>query len=266
VPFPIYVVDAFTSEPFRGNPAAVVPLEHERDVAWMQRVAAEMKHSETAFVRATGGCAFHLRWFTPTVEVDLCGHATLATAHVLWETQRLAADAEARFATRTGELRARLDAQRIRLDFPLTDVVPVPPIAGLLAALGVARGEVARAGDFFVLVDVGDPGIVRDLAPDFAALRAIEDARAVVVTAPAEDGEYDCVSRVFGPRVGIEEDPVTGAAHCALAAYWSPRLGKDELRARQASSRGGELVVRRVGDRVHLLGNAVTVLRGELVA
>jgi PhzF family phenazine biosynthesis protein len=185
---------------------------------------------------------------------------------VLWETRRLAADAEARFSTRSGELRARLDAPRIQLDFPLAEIVAVPPIVGLLDALGVARGEVARAGDFFVIVDVGDPGIVRDLAPDFAALEAIEDVRAVVVTAPGDDGERDCVSRVFGPRVGIEEDPVTGAAHCALAAYWSPRLGKDELRAWQASNRGGELLVRRVGDRVHLLGNAVTVLRGELLA
>jgi PhzF family phenazine biosynthesis protein len=266
VPFPIYVVDAFTSEPFRGNPAAVVPLDDERDAAWMQRVAAEMKHSETAFVHATGDSAFDLRWFTPTVEVDLCGHATLATAHVLWETERLLADAEARFATRSGELRARREARRIRLDFPLPDVVPVPPIAGLLTALGAARGEVARAGDFFVLVDVGDAGLVRDLTPDFVALEAIDDVRAVVVTAPGDDGEHDCVSRVFGPRVGIDEDPVTGAAHCALAAYWSPRLGKDELRAWQASSRGGELLARRVGERVHLLGDAVTVLRGELVA
>jgi PhzF family phenazine biosynthesis protein len=265
VPLPIYVVDAFTPMAFAGNPAAVVPLESAADDAWMQHVAAEMKHSETAFVHPAESGAFGLRWFTPAVEVDLCGHATLATAHVLWETGRLDGDAEARFSTRSGELRATRDDGRIRLDFPLTDVEREQPIPALFDALGTQPGEMYRAGDFYVLVELADAEAVRALAPDFAALRDVDDVRAVIVTARGNgDSGYDCVSRVFGPRVGIDEDPVTGSAHCALAAYWCPRLGTDELRAYQASARGGEMLVRRVADRAHLLGTAVTVLRGEL--
>jgi PhzF family phenazine biosynthesis protein len=268
VTLPIFVVDAFTAEPFGGNPAAVVPLDADVDVthvddAWMQRVAAEMKHSETAFVRPTGDGRFDLRWFTPEVEVDLCGHATLATAHVLWETQRLDPNSSVRFSTRSGELGATRDEGRIRLDFPLTDVQPAPPVAALFDALGLPPGDMFRAGDFFALVAVDDPGTVRALTPDFGALRGVDSVRAVIVTARG-DGAYDCVSRVFAPRMGIDEDPVTGSAHCALAAYWCPRLGHDELRASQASARGGEMLVRRVGDRAHLLGTAVTVLEGFL--
>jgi PhzF family phenazine biosynthesis protein len=260
---PIYVVDAFTTEPFGGNPAAVVPLDAAADDSWMQRVAAEMKHSETAFVRPASDGLFELRWFTPEVEVDLCGHATLATAHVLWETNRLDPDATARFWTRSGELRAARDDGRIRLDFPLTQVLPAPPVAALFDALGVMPGEMFRAGDFYALIEVDDAATVRALRPDFGALGAVESVRAVIVTTRGDE-DYHCVSRVFGPRVGIDEDPVTGSAHCALAAYWCPRLGTDELRAYQASARGGEMVVRRAGDRVYLLGTAVTVLQGEL--
>jgi PhzF family phenazine biosynthesis protein len=267
---PLYVVDAFTSEPFRGNPAAVVPLDEAADPAWMQRVAAEMRHSETAFVRpaadgATDG-EFELRWFTPAVEVDLCGHATLATAHVLWETGRLAAYRDATFRTRGGTLSAARTDAGIRLDFPLTEAVAETPVPALFDALGLpAAGEQFRAGDFYVLVEAANARTVRDLAPDPAALREIDTVRAVIVTARGDDG-YDCVSRVFGPRVGIDEDPVTGSAHCVLAGYWCPRLGSDELRAYQASPRGGEMIVRRAGDRAQLLGQATTVVRGELLA
>jgi PhzF family phenazine biosynthesis protein len=266
---PIFVVDAFTSEPFRGNPAGVV-LDHGDD-AWMQRVAAEMRHSETAFVRPRAdGDGYDLRWFTPEVEVDLCGHATLASAHVLFETGRVARDESIEFRTRGGVLRAcHAGAAGVTLDFPIS--VPKPLDTGdaeLYAALGLP-GE--RPGDFlesdgrFFLCITGDAGTVRGLEPDFAKLRAVDHARGAYVSAPG-DGDYDIVSRCFAPRVGIDEDPVTGSMHCVLAAYWCARLGKDELRAFQASPRGGELTVRRAGDRVLLTGRATTVLSGELDA
>jgi PhzF family phenazine biosynthesis protein len=265
MPLPLYVVDAFTSSPFSGNPAAVVALEGARDDEWMSRVAAEMKHSETAFVAPAEDGVFGLRWFTPAVEVDLCGHATLATAHVLWESGRLDATEAARFDTRSGILGATRESDAIRLDFPITEPVLERPIVGLVDALGLPDSDVYRAGDFYVLVEAPDPVTVRNLAPDFDKLLQIVDVRAVIVTARADDGVHSIVSRVFGPRVGIDEDPATGSAHCVLAAYWCPRLGTDELFAQQASSRGGELRVRRVGDRAHLLGHAVTVARGELL-
>src|SRR5207244_9723958 len=191
--------DAFTSEPFGGNPATVV-LDHGED-RWMQRVAAEMRHSETAFVRARdAGGRFDLRWFTPEVEVDLCGHATLASAHVLFETGRVAPDATARFHTRSGELRAgHAGAHGITLDFPVAEPEPAPAIPGLFDALGLPTGEMLRTdGDFFMCV-VDDPSTVRTLAPDFAQLRALRKVRGVYVTAPGDAG-YDIVSRCFAPR------------------------------------------------------------------
>ena len=262
---PIFVVDAFTSKAFGGNPAAVV-LDHG-EAAWMQRVAAEMRHSETAFVRARDdGDGFDLRWFTPEVEVDLCGHATLASAHVLFETGRLAPDATARFQTRSGELRAaRGDAGGITLDFPIAEPVPAPVIPALFDALGLPAGEMLRTdGEFFMCV-VDSASIVRTLAPDFGKLRALRDVRGVYVTAPGDDG-YDIVSRCFAPRIGIDEDPVTGSMYCVLVAYWGQRLGKDELYAFQASQRGGEVTVVQKGDRALITGEAVTVVAGELRA
>jgi PhzF family phenazine biosynthesis protein len=266
---PLYVVDAFTSAAFSGNPAAVVVLDEARDDArddpWMSRVAAEMKHSETAFVSPGDNGTFGLRWFTPEVEVDLCGHATLAAAHVLWESGRLDVNQEARFDTRSGILGATRDVDGIRLDFPIVEPVPERRIAGLFDSLGLPECDVYRAGDFYVLVEAPDALTVQKLAPDFDKLRQLSDVRAVIVTSRADDGVHSIVSRVFGPRVGIDEDPVTGSAHCVLAAYWCPRLETAELFAVQASRRGGELRVRRVGDRAHLLGRAVTVARGELL-
>lgn len=265
----IFVVDAFASGPFRGNPAGVVPLEpgDAPDAAWMQQVAAEMKHSETAFVQRRADGAFDLRWFTPEVEVDLCGHATLASAHVLWETDLLAAKKPAVFHTRGGELRANRQAGgAIELDFPTAPPVPCDAPAGLLDALGLDGGEMlCTTGQFFMVV-VPDAATVRKLEPDFAAMRALPDVRGVYVTAPGDDGVYDIVSRCFGPRVGIDEDPVTGSMHCVLSAYWCEKLGKTELRAEQASARGGTVGVKLAGDRTLLTGNAVTVLRGELLA
>ncbi len=265
---PVYVVDAFASGPFRGNPAAVVPLEpgDAPDTVWMQQWAAEMKHSETAFVQPRADGGFDLRWFTPEVEVDLCGHATLASAHVLWETERLAADAPAVFHTRGGELRARrADDGTIELDFPTALPEPCEAPVGLMDALGLDGGEMLRSTGQFFMVVVDDAATVRKLEPDFAAMSALPDVRGVYVTAPGDDGEHDIVSRCFAPRVGIDEDPVTGSMHCVLSAYWCARLGTNALRAEQASARGGEMRVRLAGDRTLLSGSAITVLTGDLV-
>ena len=260
----IFVVDAFTSEPFGGNPAGVV-LGHG-DVGWMQRVAAEMRHSETAFVRARADGGFDLRWFSPEVEVDLCGHATLASAHVLFESGRVVPGTTVRFHTRGGELRAdHAGPDGISLDFPVAEPAPAPAMPGLFDALGLAPNELWRTdGDFFMCV-ADSATTVRTLNPDLAKLGALKDVRGVYVTAAGDDG-YHIVSRCFAPRIGIDEDPVTGSMHCVLVAYWSPRLGRDELRAFQASARGGELTVVKKGDRAFLTGQAATVLTGELLA
>ncbi len=225
--FPLQVVDAFTTEPFRGNPAAVVHLDDraaEVDDGWMQALAAEMKHSETAFVRPRDDGGFDLRWFTPEVEVDLCGHATLASAHALWDWGVLAPSAAARFHTRSGVLSASRSDGMIEMDFPATPTQPADAPRGLLAALRISPADVRdiRRSDFHVLVEVGDASIVRGAAVDFVALKAV-DARSVIVTAAGDD--FDIVSRMFAPNVGIDEDPVTGAAHCVLAPYWAERLG-----------------------------------------
>jgi PhzF family phenazine biosynthesis protein len=257
----IIQVDAFTAVPFRGNPAAVLVLEQERTEAWMQDVAREMNLAETAFVREGRG-AWGLRWFTPVREVELCGHATLASAHVLWETGRLEESAEARFDTLSGRLSARQVGEWIEMDFPLERPVPVDPPAGLIEALGVRAQAVGR-NRMDYLVEVADEAEVRAADPDIARLRAVE-ARGVIVTARAS-GDRDFVSRFFAPRVGVDEDPVTGSAHCALAPYWAHRLGRSEMVGYQASARGGYVRVRVDGDRVLLGGQAVTVMRGELL-
>ena len=262
MPQRIVQVDAFSDRPFAGNPAAVCVLDAPGDAAWMQAVALEMNLSETAFlVREAEG--FHLRWFTPTVEVDLCGHATLASAHVLWEDGHLTVDAPARFRTKGGSLSAtKLDGW-ITLDFPAIAVErPVDP-GPVAEALGVPV-ESASMSRFDVLAEVESEAVVRSLEPDFGRLGAL-DARGVIVTARADSEGFDFVSRFFGPRVGIPEDPVTGSAHCLLGPYWGSKLGRTEMVGYQASSRGGVVRVRVEGARVLLGGQAVTVLRGELV-
>jgi PhzF family phenazine biosynthesis protein len=260
---PVHVVDAFTGDPFTGNPAAVVLLESPRPEAWMRSVAAEMNLSETAFVRpATDPHTFELRWFTPTVEVDLCGHATLASAHVLWSAGRVPPDATIQFATRSGLLHAARRHDRIELDFPASVAVEQPPPDGFLTALGVGDGRFAATPDGWYLVELADEDAVRRVTPDFATLRRFATC---VVTAPAAGGDAAIVSRVFGPSVGIDEDPVTGSSHCVLATWWADRVGTS-FRARQVSARGGTIDVRLEGDRVRLGGDAVTVLRGELLA
>lgn len=263
---PLLQVDAFTSEAFRGNPAAVCLLDAPRPELWMQQVAAEMNLSETAFVepRADG---FSLRWFTPVAEVNLCGHATLASAHALWEIGRLAMTEVARFHTRSGVLTATHDGQWIELNFPVVAPEPVTPPAGLIEGLGLRAAVVTYVGrggtDYLVEVDAETT--VRGLRPDFVRLESVE-CRGVTVTSVSGDGACDFVSRFFAPKVGINEDPVTGSAHCRLVPYWSARLGRAEMLAHQVSARGGVLRVRLDGDRVRMAGQAVTVLRGELLA
>jgi PhzF family phenazine biosynthesis protein len=256
-------IDAFTDQPFAGNPAAVCLLDREVDDDWMQAVAAEMNLSETAFVDARNGAGreLPLRWFTPSAEVALCGHATLASAHALWQEGALPAGSEIRFATRSGVLIATDEGGEIQLDFPATPPVPATPPEGLLEALGVRHGEVWRSR-FDYLLELGAEHDVRTLAPDFRRLAAV-DTRGVIVTATAA-APYDYVSRFFAVAVGIDEDPVTGSAHCTLSPFWSERLGRDDLIGFQASRRGGVVRTRLRGDRVVLGGHAVTILRGEL--
>ena len=253
-------VDAFTDQPFKGNPAAVCLLDRERDAAWMQNVAAEMNLSETAFLLPRDG-DWSLRWFTPAVEVDLCGHATLASAHALWEERLL--DGEARFHTRSGLLKARRDGAWIELDFPATREHAVDAPQDLLDALGTTPEYIGR-NKFDYLLQLGSEEEVRRLQPDHTLLRKLP-VRGVIVTSRAANGDYDFVSRFCAPGSGLDEDPVTGSAHGALAPFWSERLGKNDFVAYQASARGGTLRVRLDGDRVKLLGRAVTVLRGDLV-
>jgi PhzF family phenazine biosynthesis protein len=287
---PLYLVDAFASRPFTGNPAAVCPLPRAADARWMQSVANEMQQAETAFLhREEGGPdRFALRWFTPACEVALCGHATLASAHVLWERGDVARDATIRFMTqKSGELRARRHrasggaSGSIELDFPAEIAREAAPPAALIPALRLPTGRKAS----FVgqnrmdwLVEIGEPdgeATLRALAPDLAALATIK-MRGVIVTARASggvkradaggDAAPDFVSRFFAPAAGVPEDPVTGSAHCALAPHWCERLGKQALTGYQASARGGTVGVELAGDRVLLRGHAVTVIKGELLA
>lgn len=263
---PISVVDAFSDAPFRGNPAGVCLPPENADPAWMQAVAAEVNLAETAFLFPRSGNEFDLRWFTPLVEVDLCGHATLAAAHRLWEAG-LADAGPIRFHTRSGVLTASRPRADIELDFPSAPPTEIPPPPGLADALGapfVWTGENAL-GD--LLVEMPDDQAVRNLEPDFAALGKIP-VRGVIATAAAErrfDVGHDFVSRFFAPSVGIDEDPVTGSAHCALAPFWADRLGRTELVGWQASARGGIVHTRVEGDRVALGGRAVTVWKGEFL-
>ena len=258
----IVQVDAFTAEPFAGNPAAVCVLAHAADKRWMQQVAREMNLSETAFLFRQGD-AWSLRWFTPSVEVALCGHATLASAHVLWQDGHLAQGVQARFDTKSGRLTADRKGEWIEMDFPAEPAQPAAPPESLLPALGVAATFVGK-NRMDYLVEVESEAAVRALQPDFTRLRSLP-VRGVMVTARSSDGGCDFVSRFFAPGSGVDEDPVTGSAHCCLAPYWGAKLGKTEMTAHQVSARGGVVRVRNAGDRVILGGQAVTVLRGDLL-
>ena len=264
MPLTITQVDAFSSEPFGGNPAAVCLLPRPVESGWMQRVAREMNLSETAFLVRRDDGAFDLRWFTPAVEVDLCGHATLASAHVLWEENHLAPNAPAVFHTHSGPLSAVRRDDWIEMDFPAEADKAVPAPNGLAGALGTEPTYVGR-NRFDYLVEIDTEATVRRLTPDCRRLRTLE-ARGIIVTARAETDGFDFVSRFFAPHAGIDEDPVTGSAHCCLGPYWRRRLGRDTFTAWQASERGGLVKVEVRGEQVTLSGQAVTVLRGELLA
>ena len=258
----LYQVDAFTNSPFSGNPAAVCLLPKERPTAWMQSVAAEMNLSETAFLWPKGD-GYTLRWFTPSVEVQLCGHATLACAHILWESGMLDHSLPAHFFTHSGRLTAILQNDGIEMDFPSSPTKPTKVSPDLLTALGAEAIETWQAGNMDLIVVDGEDR-VRRMQPDFVALRQLP-SRGVIVTSQAETAGFDFVSRFFAPWVGINEDPVTGSAHCALGSYWAKKLGKNSMRAYQASARGGVLGVRPEGERVYLQGQAVTILSGDLL-
>lgn len=258
---PISIVDAFTDSPFSGNPAAVCMLEHDPDRKWLQHVAREMNLSETAFLVPRGD-AWALRWFTPSAEVDLCGHATLASAHVLLTTNRVDPAQPIRFRTRSGDLLAQRHGKHIILDFPALPATWADAPPDLLDGLGAKAKAVAKY-QFDYLVELDSEATVRDLKPDLSLLARVQ-SRGVVVTAAATTPGFDFVSRFFAPQVSVPEDPVTGSAHCALAPYWGERLNKTEMLAYQASARGGVVGVRLHDDRVDLIGSAVTVMTGEL--
>jgi PhzF family phenazine biosynthesis protein len=258
---PITIVDAFTDKPFAGNPAAVCILPEPREDDWMQRVAREMNLSETAFLHPEAE-GFRLRWFTPAVEVDLCGHATLASAHILWERAYLQPEQQAIFQTRSGRLTADRKGDWIELDFPAHPPTEATPPPGLVNALGIKPRYVGR-NRLDYLVEVESEELVRKLQPDFRALKNVE-ARGIIVTSQAVSAAYDFVSRFFAPAAGIDEDPVTGSAHCCLGPFWKDRLRKSALVAYQASARGGVLRVGVAGERVLLGGKAVTVFQGQL--
>jgi PhzF family phenazine biosynthesis protein len=259
----IYQVDSFTNKPFSGNPAAVCILDGLQDENWMQMVAREMNLSETAFLskQAEG---YDLRWFTPAVEVALCGHATLASAHILWEVGLLSPGEQAVFHTLSGPLMANQNGTWIEMNFPAKVEEEAKAPDGLIEALGVEVKYIGK-NQFDYLVEVESEGVVRTIKPNIGLLETV-DARGVIVTSLADSKEYDFVSRFFAPNAGVNEDPVTGSAHCCLSPFWSERFGKDELVGYQASARGGVVKVRYAGDRVILGGQAVTVLRGELFA
>jgi PhzF family phenazine biosynthesis protein len=258
---PLYQVDAFSNRPFTGNPAAVCLLENARQDAWMQYLASEMKHSETAFLLEEED-GYRLRWFTPGGEVDLCGHATLASAHVLFSTGRVKADSVIRFFTRSGELNAMMDGSWIELNFPATPASPAPPPDGMLPALGIQETLYTGKNDYDYLLVVEDEDLVRNLKPDFRLLKTFP-IRGVIVTARSS-GEYDFISRFFAPYYEIDEDPVTGSAHCTLTPYWSGVLGKTSFTAFQASARSGVLKTRLEGERVFIGGQAVTIYEAKL--
>lgn len=263
---PLCVVDAFTRERFRGNPAAVCLPGDAVSASWMQSVAAELNLSETAFATRSGAGRWHLRWFTPRTEVDLCGHATLATAHALWESGCEPLSQSLRFETRSGVLECHredgpTESARIVMDFPAQPAQATAPPPGLQEALGADAVWVGRSRED-LLVEVANDDAVRSLKPDFQALAPFP-VRGIIVTARSDRPEADFVSRFFAPAVGIDEDPVTGSAHCTLACHWADRLGRTTLTGYQASARGGTVGVELRGLRVRLLGHAITAWRGQ---
>ena len=267
--YPIYQVDAFATGPFTGNPAGVCLLQQPVETSWMQQVADEMHCAETAFICPEPNGVLRLRWFTPTAEVDLCGHATLAAAHILFAEGATMERRELAFSTRSGILTASRNDDAITLNFPSTPPAAVQSMPGLFAALGLSPDQAAFLGRsrFDAFVELRSEDAVRAVAPDFAALRAVDTTRAVIITAaasPTASPGTTFVSRFFAPKVGVNEDHVTGSAHCALAPYWHKRLGQASMRGLQVSRRSGAVNVRCLDDRVELGGQCITILRGKL--
>ena len=263
----ILQVDAFTDQPFGGNPAAVCVLSTPASETWMRAVAAEMNLSETAFLHPVED-GYQLRWFTPTAEVELCGHATLASAHVLWSEGILSPEQTARFHTKSGLLTATQNGEWITLNLPIQSVGPVTAPPELLKGLRGLQPETVTYGgsaETNYLVELPSEDYVRSLQPDFAMMRLLP-AHGVIVTAHSEEPNVDFVSRYFAPAIGIDEDPVTGSAHCSLVPFWEDRLGKSDFVAKQVSQRGGILKVQRAGDRVLISGQALTVMKGTLMS
>jgi len=261
----IFQVDSFTAEPFKGNPAGVCLLETTRPDSWMQNIAMEMNMSETAFILKEQN-GFRLRWFTPATEVSLCGHATLASAHILWEQNILKPEKKATFYTKSGELAASKTGDLIELDFPARNMESASASRGLIEALNLKPKSVKKYTSqetILYLIEVESEDEVVSLNPDFLELKK-QDAKGIMVTSVAKSRDLDFVSRFFAPGFGIDEDPVTGSAHCYLTPYWAKKLNKDQLKAFQASKRGGYLYCRLSGKRVYISGKAVTVFKGEL--
>lgn len=258
--FPLYTVDAFAEAPFRGNPAGVCFLMGHKDAAWMQAIAREMNLSETAFFMKKGD-HYHLRWFTPTTEVDLCGHATLATAHIIWETEMVGQEEPLRFETRSGILTARQENGWIVLDFPAQPPQPIEKPLSLLSTLGLTDCVYAGWNGSDCLIQLENARQVQGLKPDFHSLRKLP-YRGVIVTADSPKSGTDFISRFFAPAVGVDEDPATGSAHCCLGPFWAKQKGKASLTGYQASKRGGIVKVEMVEERVLLKGKAVTVFQG----
>ncbi len=261
MPLPIYIVDAFTDRPFRGNPAGVCLLDEQISHELMQQIAAEMNQAETAFLLKIGDGNYNLRWFTPTNEVQMCGHATLASAHILWETRK--ENGSIRFQTRSGEMLAERERDLIILNFPSEFTTPVSNVTQFEEAL---RVKVSYVGDnrLYWLIELQSEQAIRDFSPDLAAISKL-GRNGVVITAKSESEADDFASRFFGPNIGIPEDPVTGSAHCLLTPYWAKKLGKTEMLGYQASQRGGFIQVEFLGARVLLKGYAAIVLRGEIL-
>ncbi|MEZ5334591.1 MAG: PhzF family phenazine biosynthesis protein [Methanolobus sp.] len=259
----IYQVDAFTDKPFQGNPAGVCILDKPADEKWMQNVAKEMAVSETAFLYPEKD-GHNLRWFAPGAEVDMCGHATLASAHILWEKGFAGKNETLSFFTKSGLLKASLNNEWIELDFPELPENETEAPEGLLEALGVEKAAYIGKNAFDYLVELESEEEIRNMKPDFSRLTKIK-CRGISVTSVSSSGEYDFVSRFFAPSIGIAEDPVTGSAHCCLGPYWTKKLNGNSFTAHQASERGGYMKVQVMGKRVLISGKAVTVIEGRIL-
>jgi PhzF family phenazine biosynthesis protein len=259
---PIHTVDAFADKPFSGNPAGVCVLDKPLDEKLMQNIALEMNLSETAFLNKQNDSSYSLRWFTPSVEVDLCGHATLASSHIIWESGREDKSSTLQFQTKSGVLKANYKNGEIELDFPAIESSQIVIPDGLVKALGVKPVSIYKT-QWYYIAELDMEETLRNVSPNFDLLQTLE-AWGTIITTKASMPGYDFVSRFFAPLKGVKEDPVTGSAHCALGPYWMKKLGKNSFKAYQASARGGALGVRVEGDRVYLTGRAVTVLSGDI--